>query len=181
METNRKRSNGMKGYVQVYTGDGKGKTTAAIGLAIRAAGAGWRVFIGQFLKKGGYSELRALDRFSDLITVEQFGTGAFVGKTPSPSDFASARDGWSRIEAVLGSGEYRMVILEEINVAVGLGLVPLGDLLALLEGRPPGVELVLTGRNADPSVVERADLVTEMRPVKHYYEKGVAARTGIEK
>jgi cob(I)alamin adenosyltransferase len=178
MDTDR---NGLKAYIQVYTGDGKGKTTAAIGLAIRAAGAGWRVFIGQFLKRGEYSELRALDRFSDLITVEQFGTGAFVGKPPSPSDFASARDGWTRTETVLGSGAYRMVILEEINVAVKLGLIPLSDLLGLLERKPSEIEIVLTGRHADPAVVERADLVTEMRPVRHYFDKGVAARTGIEK
>lgn len=169
-----------KGYVQVYTGDGKGKTTAALGLALRAAGAGLKVYIGQFLKKGCYNELKALERFSDRITIEQFGTGCLIYGAPSPEDKAAAEKALKLLVAALISGEYDMVIMEEGNVAQKFGLISEADLIRAIESRPAGVELVITGRGASPAIIERADLVTEMRSVKHYYEKGVQARAGIE-
>ncbi len=171
----------MKGYVQVYTGDGKGKTTASIGLAVRAAGAGLRVFIIQFLKKGDYSEIKALARFSDLISVEQYGSGRFVKGKPSEEDMAAGKTGLEKAKTVLTSGEYDVVIVEEGNVAAACGLFPVQALLDMVAMKPENVELVITGRGADPALVDAADLVTEMRAVKHYYEQGVKARVGIEK
>ena len=164
-----------KGYIQVYTGDGKGKTTAALGLSIRAAGAGLKVFIGD------YSEIKSLKRFSDCITVEQFGLGRFYKGKPSPEDISAAQKGLHRIREAMSSGEYDLIILEEANVAVKCGLFNVEDLLEILNHKPEEIELVLTGRGADPRVIEKADLVTEMKAVKHYYFEGVKARVGIEK
>ncbi len=171
----------MKGYVQVYTGDGKGKTTDAFGLSIRAAGAGLKVFIAQFLKKGNYSEIKALKRFSDLITVEQFGSGCLIKGKPATEDIEAARKGIEKVKSVVSSGNYKMVILDEANVAVKLGLFPAEDLLYIIADKPEEVEIVVTGRNADQRVIEKADLVTEMKEIKHYFQKGVKARVGIEK
>lgn len=171
----------MKGYIQVYTGNGKGKTTAALGLAIRAAGAGLRVYIAQFIKMGEYSEIKALERFKDLITVEQFGKGRFIKGTPSDSDIEAAQTGIRKVRMILSSGQHQVVILEEANVAVSLGLLAVEALLEIMAEKPENVELVVTGRGADPKVMEKADLVTEMKEVKHYFQKGVAARIGIEK
>jgi len=169
-----------KGYVQVYSGDGKGKTTAALGLALRAAGAGIKVYIGQFMKSGAYSEIRALKRFSDLITVEQFGTGRFIQGLPVPEDIVAARNGLEKSRKAMNSGQYGLVILEEANVAVTFGLFPVADLLNIIAEKPEAVEMVITGRGAHSEVIARADLVTEMKSVKHYFDKGVTARTGIE-
>jgi len=169
-----------KGYIQVYTGNGKGKTTAAVGLAVRAAGAGLRVFFAQFVKKRRCSEHKALARFSDLITVRQYGTG-FVRGRPSRKAMSSAEEGLEDARENLTSGQYDVVILDEINVAVERGLIDLEDVISLMESKPPGVELVLTGRYAHRSIIRRADLVTEMKKVKHYMDRGVKARTGIEK
>jgi len=170
----------MRGYVQVYTGAGKGKTTAALGLAIRAAGAGLRVFIAQFMKGRHTSELDALQRLSDLITVSQFGLGRFVIGEPSQADLEAARKGLAEVKQVVVSGEYQVVILDEANVATHLKLISVAELLSVIEAKPDNLELVITGRNADPRLIERADLVTEMIEVKHYYQKGVDARVGIE-
>lgn len=170
-----------KGYVHVYTGDGKGKTTAALGLALRAAGAGLRVFVAQFLKAQEYSELAALARFADLVTVHQYGTGRFVRGRPTVEDRERAAAGFAEAEAAVLAGRHELVILDEVNVAVRYGLVPLEELLALIRAKPEGVELVLTGRHADPALIEAADLVTEMRAVKHYFREGVGARVGVEK
>jgi cob(I)alamin adenosyltransferase len=171
----------MQGYVHVYTGDGKGKTTAALGLALRAAGAGLRVFIAQFLKRGDYGEIKALKRFRDLIAVEQYGTGRFIRGSPGPEDIAAARRGLERVREVIAAGHHAVVILDEANVACACGLFAPADLLDLITARPQGVEVVLTGRNAAPEIIAGADLVTEMKMVKHYYQVGVAARVGIEK
>jgi len=171
----------MKGYVQVYTGKGKGKTTAALGLAIRAAGAGLKVFIAQFIKMGEYSEIKALKRFSDLITIEQYGRGKFIKGKPSSEDILAAGKGLERIEHIIDSREYHVIILEEANVAVTCGLFSLQELLRIIDNKPNDLELVITGRNASPEIIERADLVTEMKEIKHYYHKGVNARVGIEK
>jgi cob(I)alamin adenosyltransferase len=171
----------MKGYIQVYTGNGKGKTTAALGLAFRAAGAGLRVFIGQFIKMGDYSEIKALARFSDLITVKQFGQGRFIKGKPSLEDMSSAASGLKEIQERLLAGEFDVVIVEEGNVAVSAGLFSEKELLDLMDRKPPQVEMIITGRGALPSVIEKADLVTEMKEIKHYYHQGVVARVGIEK
>lgn len=171
----------MKGYVQVYTGDGKGKTTAALGLTLRAVGAGLKVYVGQFLKSGQYSEIKALREFSDQVTVEQFGTGRFVRGRPSDEDMAAGRAGLKKLREVLGGGQHDLVIAEEACVAVSCGLFSESDLCALIDSRPDTVELLITGRNAPTAVLERADLVTEMKMIKHYYQQGVAARVGIEK
>ncbi len=170
-----------RAFVHVLTGDGKGKTTAALGLSLRAAGSGLKIFFGQFVKKGQFSEIRALKRFADRITVEQFGLGNFTNGTPSPEDIQAAQRGLERIEAVLAGGEYDMVVLDEANVAVKLGLISVQALLGVLVNKPDAVELVITGRYASPRIIEAADIVTEMKAVKHYYQKGVAARVGIEK
>jgi cob(I)alamin adenosyltransferase len=171
----------MKGYVQVYTGNGKGKTTAALGLCLRAAGAGLKVFIAQFMKMGDYSEIKALERFSDLITVEQYGLGKFIRGKPSAEDIAASKKGFENVRAAVFSEKYDMVIIEEGNMAVHFGLIPLEDLLDLIERKPAPIEIVITGRNADPRLLEKADLVTEMKEIRHYYQKGVNARVGIEK
>ena len=171
----------MKGYIQVYTGEGKGKTTAALGLAIRAAGAGLKVFIAQFIKMGEYSEIKALKRFEDLITVEQFGTGRFIQGKPSLEEINAARKGLEKTRAILASGNHNVVIMEEANVAVRTGLFSVQDILKIMASKPKDVELVITGRGADSRIIEKADLVTEMKEIKHYFQKGVAARVGIEK
>ncbi|NLG67194.1 MAG: cob(I)yrinic acid a,c-diamide adenosyltransferase [Actinobacteria bacterium] len=171
----------MEGYVQVYTGDGKGKTTAALGLAVRAAGAGLRVLFVQFVKGMEYSEMKALQRFADLITVRQYGRGCFIYGEPAAEDCAAAKAGLDDVRAALVSGEFDVVVLDEANIATSLGLFTVRELLEVIAARPTGVELVITGRDADPRVVAAADLVTEMREIKHYYQRGVQARVGIEK
>ena len=170
----------MQGYVQIYTGDGKGKTTAALGLALRAAGAGLKVFFAQFIKSAPYSEIKALERFSDLVSIRQFGRGCFIRGNPCQADVDQARQALGAIDAALRSGDYDVVIADEANVAFGCRLVSEADLIGLIDARPQHVELVLTGRNAPEGVIARADLVTEMKSIKHYYEKGVSAREGIE-
>ena len=169
------------GYIQVYTGNGKGKTTAAIGLAVRAAGAGLKVFIAQFIKQGNYSEIKTLKKLSDMITVEQYGKGRFVNGKPTAEDFDIVEKGFKRAKQVMLSGKYDVIILEEANVAVKYGLIPVQELINMIISKPESVEMVITGRNASPLILDIADLVTEMKPVKHYYNKGVKARLGIEK
>jgi len=169
-----------QGYVQVYTGEGKGKTTAALGLALRAAGVGARVFIAQFAKGRPTAELASLTRLSDLITIKQYGREQFIMGEPEPEDIEAAQQGLQETQQAIASGEYALVILDEASVAVDLGLFSVEGLLAILNGKPEHVEIVITGRNADQRIVDRADLVTEMRQVKHYYSKGVRARRGIE-
>ena len=170
-----------EGYVHVYTGDGKGKTTAALGLALRAAGAGYRVYIAQFIKGRHYAELDALKRFSDRITIRQFGRGCFIRRGVAAADIDAARHGLEEIRTVLRAGAHRVVILDEANVAVSCGLFLTTDLLRLIDEKPPDIELILTGRDARSELLERADLVTEMRELKHYYHQGVLARDGIDK
>ncbi|MFH2058854.1 MAG: cob(I)yrinic acid a,c-diamide adenosyltransferase [Pseudomonadota bacterium] len=170
----------MKGYIQVYTGNGKGKTTASIGLAVRAAGAGLKVFIVQFLKKGDYSEIKALSRFEN-IQVEQYGLGKFVKGKPSKEDIAAGAQGYLKLCLLLKQGNHDLVIAEEGNVALMCNLISEQELLALMDMKPDHVELVITGRGATPKIIERADLVTEMKEIKHYYQQGVTARVGIEK
>ncbi len=171
-----------KGYVQVYTGDGKGKTTAALGLAFRALGSGLRVFMGQFMKGQSYGELKTARKFGDQFVIEQYGKPTFVHvDNPTDEDIQLAQRGLERLrEAVLG-GAYDIVIMDEVNVALYFGLVTVQEVLEILDAKPTHVEVVCTGRNAPPELIERADLVTEMREIKHYYTQGVSARKGIEK
>ncbi|MBW2624675.1 MAG: cob(I)yrinic acid a,c-diamide adenosyltransferase [Deltaproteobacteria bacterium] len=171
----------MKGYVQVYTGDGKGKTTAAIGLAIRALGAGWRVFFAQFLKAGEYSEHKALAQFSDHLTIKTYGRNVFIKGEPEEEDRRLAQEAYLEIAEIVASGRHRLVILDEANVAVHYGLITVDQLLDLIDRRAEGVELLITGRYAHSRLIERADLVTEMRGVKHYFDRGIKARVGVEK
>jgi cob(I)alamin adenosyltransferase len=167
--------------VQVYTGDGKGKTTAALGLALRAAGAGLRTYIGQFVKGMKYSELESLKRFSDLITIHQYGRDCFIDKDPEKEDIQMAREGLDKAEKAMTSGKYDLIILDEATIATYYNLFSVDELLAVVEKRPEEVELVITGRRADARIIEVADLVTEMKEIKHYYQEGVQAREGIEK
>jgi cob(I)alamin adenosyltransferase len=167
--------------VQVYTGDGKGKTTAALGLALRAAGHGFRVHIVQFMKGwSDYGELEALGHLPN-ITLVQFGRTEFVDpEDPDPEDRRLAQEAWQHSLDALQQGRYDVVVLDEINVALNYGLVSLEQVLVLLDARPSQVELILTGRRAHPQIIERADLVTEMRAIKHPYDAGVAGRKGVE-
>lgn len=169
------------GYVQLYTGDGKGKTTAALGLALRAAGHGMRTYVGQFMKGQDYGELHAL-RDHPYITVEQYGSGRCIRREEVAAEhIAQARQGLARAQDAMLSGEYDIIVLDEVNVAIWFGLLTVEEVLAFLDRRPASVEVVLTGRHASPALLERADLVTEMREVKHYYAQGVMARDGIER
>ena len=171
------------GYVQVYTGNGKGKTTAALGLAFRAAGRGLKTYIGQFLKHSPTGEIAAARRLSPSITIRRFGRPGFilVREGHDEGDLRRARAGLRACRAAIVSGQYRIVILDEVNTAVYLGLLPEAEVLAVLDEKPADVELVLTGRYAPRSFIRRADLVTEMRERKHYFTRGVRARAGIEK
>lgn len=170
-----------KGYIQVYTGNGKGKTTAALGLALRAAGAGHKVFIAQFIKKKKCSEHNALERFKDLITIRQYGKGLILKREPTESDIKAAAMGLEDIRSIIQSGLYKVVILDEANVAIHCKLFAVDDFLTLLSEKPGNTELIITGRYADRKIIKKADLVTEMKEVKHYWKAGVKARVGIEK
>ncbi|MCI0469380.1 MAG: cob(I)yrinic acid a,c-diamide adenosyltransferase [Nitrospirae bacterium] len=173
-----------EGYIQVYTGNSKGKTTAALGLALRAAGAGMKVFIAQFVKKRKCSEHKALERFADLIAVKQYGTGFISKYKAGDNEHAkakeAARKGLKEAAEIIASNAYNMVILDEINIAIHYRLINIKDLLDMIDAKPPGVEIVLTGRYADKKIIEKADLVTEMTEIKHYMSKGVKARKGVE-
>lgn len=170
-----------QGCIQVYTGDGKGKTTCALGLSLRAVGQGFKVFFLQFMKGQDTGEIAAAAKLAPDLTLRTFGRPGLVNlKNPAPRDLELAREALKLAQEVILSGRYDVVVLDEINVALAYGLVPLEDVLDLLKARPPHVEVVLTGRAAPPELLELADLVTEMRPVKHYWEVGLTARRGIE-
>ena len=170
-----------RGLVQVYTGDGKGKTTAAFGLALRAVGRNLKVYIIQFIKGGfDYGELYIIDRIPN-IKLSFFGRGKFVNKgNPEREDYEEAEKALELAKKIIMSGEYDIVILDEINVAMHLKLIPIKEVVELIRNKPKHVELVLTGRNAPKEIIEAADLVTEMKEVKHPYKKGMLARLGIE-
>lgn len=192
----------FKGYVQVYTGNGKGKTTAAIGLALRALGAGKKVLFLQFMKTATYSEHKILPNLSPNLTLKTLGKPFFVVKEGSmpeaelakwrkqavifppgqpPQEYVDLmREGLALAREAVSSGEYQVVILDELVVALHFGLVDWQEVKSLIEAKAPDVELVLTGRGATEELIEVADLVTEMREIKHYYTQGVIARQGIE-
>lgn len=169
------------GLIQVYTGTGKGKTTASLGLAMRACGHGLKVYMIQFMKgRIDYGELRAAQNIEGL-TIEQFGRPEFVDKdNPAKEDIKLAREALQRSEEVILSGEYDMVILDEINAAIEWNLIELGDVIDLLRKKPESVEIVLTGRCARKEILDLADLVSEIREIKHPFKRGVHSRVGID-
>ncbi len=170
-----------KGLVQIYTGNGKGKTTASLGLAFRAAGHDFRVYVMQFMKgQTIYGELEAARRVGTNLTIEQVGREAFVSRQPTAEDRRLATEALARARQLTSSGDYDLVVLDELNCAVDYGLIPVAEVKELICAKAPHTELVLTGRNAHPELIELADLVTEMREIKHYYPSGQQARQGIE-
>jgi len=169
-----------KGFIHIYTGNGKGKTTAAIGLAVRAAGADKKVLFAQFLKQERYSEHNALKLLTKNIAIQCFGTGSFVRGTPAESHFEAVRKGFTYLTDVFNNCKYDVIIIDEVFTAVSTGLLDVDEVLNMLHRKPQHVEVVLTGRDAPQQIIETADLVTEMVEVKHYYHAGVTARIGIE-
>ncbi|OHD63505.1 MAG: hypothetical protein A2176_11355 [Spirochaetes bacterium RBG_13_51_14] len=171
-----------KGYTHLYTGNGKGKTSAALGLAFRAAGSGLRSIIIQFMKGLPSGEIDAAEKMGGLIAIERYGSTRFCRPDDGSMDEhrEHARRGYGRAREVLTGGGYPVVILDEIITAAAFGLVSDEDIIALIRSKPEAVELVLTGRGAADGLIGHADLVTEMREIKHYYQKGVAPRKGIE-
>ena len=179
-----KKSNPLgKGYIQVYTGNSKGKTTAALGLAFRAAGQGLKTYIGQFMKGQHYGELEAAKMIHPYITIEQYGKDTFIHiqNPPQGEDVRREKRGLARAIAAMLSGEYDVIVFDEIITACYFGLISLEDMLEIIANKPEGMEIVFTGRYAPPEVIAAADLVTEMVEVKHYYQNGVEAREGIER
>lgn len=171
-----------QGFVQIYTGNGKGKSTAAIGQAVRAAGFGLKTYIAQFMKEYPYNELNSLKKLSEWITVEQFGGDDFVYKKelPGEEELAKARKGLQSANEKMLSGEYDLIILDEAIVATYFKLIETKELVEFIKVKPEDVELILTGRYCPAELIELADLVTEMKEVKHYYQKGITSRRGIE-
>jgi len=172
------------GYIQIYTGKGKGKTTAALGLALRAAGHGLKTYIGQFLKGQKYGELDSIKKLSPLISIEQFGRDTFVHvsqQNPDKEDIEKANQGLRTCLKTMLSGLYDIIILDEVNVALYFKLIKEKDILAFLDRKPKNIEVILTGRYAPESLLAKADLVTEMKDIKHYYSVGIKARDGIER
>jgi len=171
-----------KGFIHIYTGNGKGKTTAAIGQAIRAAGAGLKTYIAQFMKEYPYSELESLKLFKEKITIEQFCGDEFVYRRqlPDESEIKKASEGLSSAKAKMLSGEYDLIILDEAIVAIYFKLLTVNQILEFIESKPESVELILTGRYCPQELISKADLVTEMKEIKHYYTQGITARKGIE-
>jgi cob(I)alamin adenosyltransferase len=165
--------------IQVYTGNGKGKTTAAIGLAIRAAGAGLNVYIAQFVKGRDCSEHKALKKIKN-IKLEQFGRDCFIRDKPRQIDVEFARQGMEKIKKIITCRNYQVIILDEINIALRFKLVRLKDVLDLIRLTPRNIELVLTGRYAPAQLIKAADMVSQIKEVKHYYKRGFKARKGIE-
>jgi cob(I)alamin adenosyltransferase len=170
-----------KGLVQIYTGNGKGKTTASLGLAFRAAGHDFQVYVMQFMKgQTIYGELEAARRVGANLTIEQVGREAFVSRRSTAEDHRRAAEAFARARQLVTSGDYDLVVLDELNCAVDYGLVSVAEVKELIRAKAPHTELVMTGRNAHPEIIELADLVTEMREIKHYYHVGQQARQGIE-
>jgi cob(I)alamin adenosyltransferase len=171
-----------KGYIQVYTGNGKGKTTAALGLAFRAMGSGLKTYIGQFMKGQKSSELDAALAVSGYVTIEQYGKMGFTRdrEHPDAEGMGNAKAGLVKAKEAMLSGNYDIVVLDEINTAHFFHLVTIEEMLDFVKTKPEGVELVFTGRYAPEALVNAADLVTEMVEVKHYYRKGMVSRKGIE-
>ena len=170
----------MKGYIQVYTGNGKGKTTAAMGLCLRAVGAGKNVFFAQFVKGQIYSEVKAINRFIPGITIKQYGQDCFIFRKPTQVDIDLARNGLNEVGQIIASGKFNVIVLDEANIALYYNLFSVDELIKILKTKPEETEIIITGRYAPSALIEFADLVTEMKEIKHYYTTGVEAREGIE-
>lgn len=175
-----------RGYIQVYTGEGKGKTTASLGLAMRALGRGWRVLMVMFTKGGNdYGELYSFRELSPKVkkqlTIVQAGLDRIVySHNMSEADQKEIQKGWQIAKNAAKSGNYELIVLDEANIAIELGLIDLQEMKEFLLTKPKEMEIVLTGRNANPEIVQIAHLVSEIRPIKHYWNKGIIAREGIE-
>lgn len=171
-----------QGFTQIYTGNGKGKSTAAIGQAVRAAGFGMKTYIAQFMKEYPYNELKSLKHLTKWITIEQFGSDEFVYKKelPGKEELTKAKIGLQSAKDKMLSNEYDLIILDEAIVAVYFKLFEIRDITEFVKQKPENVELILTGRYCPEELIELADLVTEMKEVKHYYQKGITSRKGIE-
>jgi len=172
-----------KGYVQVYTGNGKGKTTAALGLAFRAMGRGLKTYIGQFMKGQLYGELHAAEMTDNHITIEQYGKDTFIHikNPPAAEDVLMAQAGLAKARQAMFSKQYSIVVLDEICTAHFFHLITTGEMLEMIDQKPDGVELIFTGRYAPKELLDKANLVTEMTEIKHYYPQGITARDGIER
>ena len=171
-----------KGFIQIYTGNGKGKTTAAIGQAVRAAGFGLKSYIVQFMKEFPYNEQNSLKLLSEWITIEQFAGDDFVYKKepPGKKEIDKARRGLASAKAKMLNGKYDLIILDEVCVSIYFGLFSDEEILTFMKQKPENVELILTGRYCPDNLMDKADLVTEMKEIKHYYQDGINARKGIE-
>lgn len=169
-----------KGYVHVYTGNGKGKTTAAFGLALRALMSGKKVFIAQFVKDMKYNETK-IEGYIENIKIKQFGHGCFINSLPKQEDIDVANNGLKECEEILKSNEFNLVILDELTIALYFKLLDIDEVIKIIKQRNKDVEVVITGRYAPKELIEIADLVTDMQEVKHYYTEGVEARDGIER
>lgn len=169
----------MKGYIHLYTGNGKGKTTAAIGLAVRAAGAGKQIYIAQFVKGMHYSELNSIAQLKG-ITLKQYGRNCFIEREPAPEDIEAAQNAFKDMAVIMAEKKYDLLILDEITIALYYKLISIDALLTLIKSKPAEMELILTGRRAPDELYDIADLITEMKEIKHYYNLGVEAREGIE-
>lgn len=170
----------MKGYIQIYTGNGKGKTTAALGLALRAAGADMKIYFAQFIKGKPYSELSILKNRIPEITIKQYGLGCFIVDKPTEDDINAAIKGLNEIASIILSEKYDMIVLDEITIALYYKLFSADRLIKVLQSKSDKTEIVITGRYAPDELIKIADLVTEMKEIKHYYKDGVEARKGIE-
>lgn len=168
-----------KGYIQVYTGNGKGKTTASLGLILRATCAGNKAFMGQFMKGQDYSELKA-EQYLPGLRMEQFGGVEFLHGKPTEKDIEDAKKGLARMKEIVESGEYDLIVFDEINTTLFFGLLSVKEVLEVINLKKENAEIVMTGRYAPQEIIDRADLVTEMKEIKHYYNDGVASRVGIE-
>lgn len=168
-----------KGYIHVYTGNGKGKTTAALGIAVRGVSAGEKVFFAQFIKGMAYSELKSQD-FMPNFKIQQFGKNCFIYNDPTEEDVKLARNGLESCKEILKSGEYDIVVLDELNIAIYYNLFTVEEVIETIKSRASHVEVIITGRYADDKLIEIADLVTDMKEVKHYYMQGIESRRGID-
>ncbi|MBP1926191.1 cob(I)alamin adenosyltransferase [Sedimentibacter acidaminivorans] len=168
-----------KGYIHIYTGNGKGKTTAAFGLAVRALLSGKSVFIGQFVKDMKYNETKLDEHFENII-IKQLGNGCFIDRVPDNEDIVSAKEGLKECGSILTSGDYDLVILDEITIALYFKLFNTNDVINILKNKSYKTEVVLTGRYSPTELINMADLVTEMVEIKHYYSQGVLSRDGFD-
>lgn len=166
--------------IHIYTGNGKGKTTAALGLSVRAAGAGKKIFFGQFVKGMAYSEVSLITQQIPQIDHQLFGRRCFIKRDPEPEDFQAAQNGLNSVKEIIKSERYDLVVLDELNIALHYQLIKTEEVLALFNELPKETELIITGRYAPDELIKKADLVTEMNEIKHYYKQNIEARKGIE-